>query len=477
MRRLCLTLIAAAPLCACAIGPSYAPPKTPPAASGPFVSAAPASAADQPLPPNWWRLYDDPVLDRLVQEALTENQDLKIAAANLAYAQGLLGESRVGLLPSTGLSSSADYGRRAAQTPGGPRPEAGWTYQSGFTASYEVDLLGRVRRTIEAARGNAQAVQAAEDAVRVTVAAGVAQAYANACGFGEELASARQSQAVAQQTYDITLVQRNAGAVSDFDLARAATTLEQARAAVPALDGQRRNALFELAALLGRPPSQVPPEAEACQTPPRIAVALPVGDGAALLRRRPDVREADRQLAAATARIGIATASLYPQVGLGGAITDTAASTRGLKAPGAVAFSVGPLISWSFPNIGLARARIRESRAQASGALASFDSTVLRALKEAEQALTSYNSELARHGALDAADRQASEAFRLARVQYEAGSVSFLDLLTAQAAYIQAQQALAGSDLALATDQVAVFKALGGGWENAPPAAPPPAPR
>ena len=478
MRRFALVLIAAAagPLCACAVGPNYAPPNTPPGAAVPFVSASAASTADQPLPANWWRLYDDPVLDRLVQEALTKNEDLKVAAANLAYAQALLGESRVGLLPSTELSAGADYGRSRPLAPG-PRPKAGWSYQAGFTASYEVDLLGRVRRTIEASRGNAQAVQAAEDAVRVTVAAGTAQAYADACGFGEELDSARQSQAVAQQTYDLVLVQRNAGAVSDFDLARAATTLEQAKAAVPAIDGQRRNALFELAALLGRTPSQVPPEAEACKTPPRIAVALPVGDGAALLKRRPDVRQADRQLAAATARIGVATAGLYPQVTLGGSITDTAATTQGLTSPAAVAFSVGPLISWSFPNIGLARAHIRESQAQASGALAGFDSTVLQALKEAEQALTSYNAELARHGALAAADRQAAEAFRLAKVQYDAGSASFLDLLTAQAAYIQAEQALAGSDLSLAQDQVAVFKALGGGWENAPPVAPPPAPR
>ena len=477
MRKLALALIAAAPLAACAVGPGYRPAALPPGAAAPFISSGPATTADQPVPGNWWRLYDDPVVDRLVQEALTKNQDLKVAAANLAYAQGLLGEQRVGLLPSTSLTASGDYGRRAAVTPGGPRAEAGWTYQGGFTAAYEVDLLGRVRRAIEAARGNAQAVQAAEDAVRVAVAAGTAQAYANACGFGEELASARQSQQVAQQTYDLTLVQRNAGVVSDFDLARAATSLEQARAAVPALDGQRRNALFELAALMGRTPSQVPTEAQACVTPPRIATALPVGDGAALLRRRPDVRQADRQLAAATARIGVAVAGLYPQVTLGGSITDTAANTQGLKAPGAVAFSVGPLISWSVPNIGVARARIRESQAQASGALASFDAVVLQALKEAEQALTTYNAELARHGALDAADRQAAEAFRLARVQYEAGAASFLDLLTAQASYIQAHQALAGSDLSLAGDQVAVFKALGGGWENAPAVSPLPPPR
>jgi outer membrane protein TolC len=227
---------------------------------------------------------------------------------------------------------------------------------------------------------------------------------------------------------------------------------------------------------MGRTPSDIPGEAAVCQAPPRLAQPLPVGDGAALLRRRPDLREADRNLAAATARIGVAVSQLYPQITLGGSVTDLASTTQGLKSPSAVAFSVGPLISWSFPNIAVARSHIAESQAQASAALASFDSAVLQALKEAEQALTGYNAERLRHVALEAAARQAAEAYRLADVQYRAGTASFLDLLSAQASLIQAQQALAASDLALASDQVTVFRALGGGWENAPPVKAPKAP-
>ncbi|THD79283.1 MAG: efflux transporter outer membrane subunit [Phenylobacterium sp.] len=469
-----LAAAAAAGLSACALGPNYRAPATPPTAARPFVSTTPGASAVEALPPGWWRLYQDPALDRLVQAALTENQDLKVAAANLDAARALLSEARGALLPSTTLAGEELYGR-AAQTPGQPRSRLGRVYDASFDAAYEVDLFGRVRRSIEAARDNAQALQAAEDQVRVTVAAATAEAYAQACGFGEELATAQDSLKVAQQTYDLTLVQRNAGAVSDFDLARAGTVLEEARAAVPAVDGQRRIALFELAALLGRTPAEVPPEADACRIPPRIAQPLPVGDGVALLRRRPDVRQAERQLAASTARIGVATAALFPTISLGGSITDAAGSTAGLNRAAAVSFGVGPLISWTFPNISVARAQVRQSRAEASAALATFDSSVLQALKQAEQALTAYNAELARHAALGAAARDAGEAFRLANIQYQAGTASFLDLLTTQTALLEAQQNLAASDLALSADQVGVFRALGGGWEQAPPVKAPPA--
>ena len=261
-------------LAACAVGPNYVKPSTPPAAATPFVSTDAASSVNAPLPPDWWRLYDDPILDRLVGEALTENQDLKVAAANLAYAQAVLGEARAGLLPTTDLTAGATYGRSstadALASLKGVKPQNSWDYSAGFNAAYQVDLFGRVRRTIEAAHASRDQVEAAEDAVRVTVAAQTASAYANLCGYGEQAEVARQSLSVAQQTYDITVRQRDLGASSDFDVARAATALEQARATVPALEGQQRVALFELTALLGKTPAEAPADAAACKTPPRI---------------------------------------------------------------------------------------------------------------------------------------------------------------------------------------------------------------
>ena len=466
-RRLLGPCAAALGLAACAVGPRYQPPTTPPSASRPFVSSQAGVAEDQPLPPDWWRLYQDPVLDSLVQRALTENQDLKVAASNLAYAQALVEEAKAGRYPTTDLSAGATYGKSAQEAAAGAGAHMTWS--TGFTAAYQVDLFGRIRRTIEAARANAEAVRGAEDAVRVTVAAETASAYASVCGLGEQLAVARRSVDLVQQTYDITVRQRDAGALSDFDVAREGVLLEQAKAAVGPLEGQRRSAVFTLAALIGRTPSEAPAEVQACVTPPRLAQALPVGDGAALLRRRPDIREAERALAAQTARIGVATADYFPTVTLGGSVSSSAGGVGQLFSAATTAFTGGPLVTWSFPNITVAHAHVAEADAQAQAALAGFDSVVLQALKESEQALSAYAAELDRQRALGLARQHADEALRLAQIQYQAGGASFLDLLQAQAALVGADQAVAVSDQAISADQVAVFQALGGGWETAPP--------
>ena len=484
MRRVWLrcsgSFVVALALVGCAVGPRYVAPPTPPEAAQPFVSTTPASASDQAPPADWWRLYDDPVLDRLVREALAENADLKTAQANLTYARDLVEESRAGLVPSTALSAGATYGKsstaQALAAVSGVPAQSQWIYSTGFSAAYQVDLFGRIRRGIEAARANAAAAQDAENVVRITVAAETTAAYANVCAYAEEEAVARHSLSVVQQTYDIFARERSLGAASDLDVAREATLLDQARAAIPTVEGQRRSALFELAALLGRTPAEAPTDAAACQTPPKIAQPLPVGDGAGMLRRRPDVAEAERDVAAATARIGVATADLFPTVSLGGSVNSAAGSVSGLGSSGATSFGVGPLLTWSFPNVLVAAAHVHETTAQTSAAIASFDSVVLTALKETEQALTAYAGELDRHGALTAAKAHADQAFGLAQTEYRAGAISFLDLLTAEQTEVAADQQLAASDQLLAVDQVAVFQALGGGWEQAPAIVPPPVP-
>ena len=231
--RLAISLAASLALAGCAVGPNYVAPKIPPGAAIPFVSATPQAASEAPLPAQWWRLYQDPVLDRLVQQALTENTDLKVAAANLAYEQALEGEARAGLFPSTNLSAGTTYGRSStgalisALTGAPNKPSV--SSDVGFTAAYQVDLFGRIRRAVEQASANVEASRAAEDAVRVTVAAAAAGAYANVCGLGEQLDFARRSVGVAQETYDIDVRQRDAGGLSDFDVARQDVLLQQAR--------------------------------------------------------------------------------------------------------------------------------------------------------------------------------------------------------------------------------------------------------
>jgi NodT family efflux transporter outer membrane factor (OMF) lipoprotein len=327
-----------------------------------------------------------------------------------------------------------------------------------------------VRRSVEASRADAQAAVAARDSVKITVVAETARAYAQLCALGEQLGVARHSLDVVSREAEITLQRHDAGAGSEFDVVRAQGVIAQTRAAIPPLEGQRRAALFQLTALLGRTPSQGPAEVEACVTPPHLAALIPVGDGAALLRRRPDVRLADRRLAAATARIGVATADLYPRISLtgfyGGAATDVAGLTqnRGLT------WGVGPSIKWSFPNQAGPRARVRQAKAGAAAAMAAFDSTVLQALKETEQALAGYSSELDHREALADAQDKARRALDMAHGQFLAGSVSTLDLLTSEQALVAADAAVAASDAALVQDQIAVFKTLGGGWAGPPPA-------
>ena len=461
-RSLAMAGAACLALAGCAVGPDYKAPPTPTTAG--FAAATPAIATPAAPSGDWWRLYQDPALDGLIQAALANNKDIAVAAANLAEARGLLGEARAGRYPSTNVGAGAQYGRGAAFL--GVRPPQGWTFSPAFDVSYEVDLFGRVSRTIEAAGADTDAAAAAADAVRVSVVAETARAYAEACADAQSLAVVRRSVDLVSQTLDITVRRRDAGAVPDFDVARARALVEQTRASAPSFEGRRRAALFELAVLTGRPPEEISPAADACKAPPRIATPIPVGDGAALLRRRPDVRQAERRLAAATARVGVATASLYPTVTLGGSVSSVARSLSGLGAASTMAYGIGPLISWNFPNVAVSRARIAQAEARSAGALASFDGVVLNALKETEQALALYGSELDRRAALTAARDQNAEAARFAELRYQAGAASFLDLIDAQRSLVDAEQALASSDAQLVSNQITVFKALGGGWEQ-----------
>jgi NodT family efflux transporter outer membrane factor (OMF) lipoprotein len=453
----------------CTVGPWYRKPPSPTGAEAPLVSVTPTVESRAAPPDAWWRLYRDPRLDRLIDEAFAANDDLKAAEANLAAARAVLLAARAGRYPTTDVTSSAIRGRDAitdeilALT--GRNPRTIWIYRDELDANWELDLFGRVRRSIRAARADAEATQAARDAVKITVAAETARAYARICALGEQLAVARRSVELSDRQADIVARRAEAGAGTHFDLVRAQGVVAQSESAPPPLEGQQRAALFELTALLGRTPAQAPAEVEACAAPPQLAAAIPVGDGAALLRRRPDVRQAERRLAAATERIGVATADLYPKVVFRSFYGAVAPTREALTTRFGLTWGVGPVITWSFPNQAAQRARVRQARAGAQAALASFDSTVLTALKETEQALVAYNAELIRGRSLETVRARAREAYELARGQYLAGAISTLDLLNAEQTLISAEAAVAASDATLVDDQIAVFKALGGGWE------------
>ncbi|WP_420471628.1 efflux transporter outer membrane subunit [Brevundimonas sp. FT23042] len=459
-------------LASCAVGPKAPDATLPPSASGAFIGTASPAVSTSSARDDWWRLYNDPALDGLVGEALANNNELEAAAANLRRVRAALGEARVGRFPSTTTSAAYNRSRVSAATlpagtvpPGTNAPETD-TYDAGLDVSYEVDLFGRVESTIRAARADAAAAEAALDIVRVTVAAETARAYADACSANAQIAVAERT--IGLQTDTVGLTQRllDAGSGNGLDVASARAALESTRATLPPLRAQRDGALFRLATLTGRTPAEASTAARACQTPPQLSQPIPVGDGAALLARRPDIRQAERNLAAAAARVNVATADLFPRITLGGSAGATALDADGLGDSENFRFSFGPLISWSFPNVFAARARIEQAGASSDAALATFDQTVLTALQETETALANYANELDRRSALQSARDQAANAARLSRLRFDAGADSFLTVLDAERTLAAADAQLAASNAQVTTYQIALFKALAGGWET-----------
>jgi NodT family efflux transporter outer membrane factor (OMF) lipoprotein len=371
----------------------------------------------------------------------------------------VLRETRAGRLPTTDLSASASYGKE-------PGFDADTLYDAGLDASYQLDLFGGIRRAIEASRADVEALRAALDTTRISVAAETVRAYADACSAGQQLAVARESLRIQEQTFDLTRRLFEGGRGTALETGQAGAQLELVRSAVPTLEAQRQAALFRLSVLTGRPPAQYPAEAARCERAPALAGPIPVGDGAALLARRPDIRRAERELAAATARVGVATADLYPKVTLGGSVGLTSTSIGGLSSSDAFRFSLGPLISWSFPNTAVARARVAQAQASAAGALANFDGTWLQALQETETALTRYARELDRREGLRRGRGQAAEAARIARLRYQSGRESFQVVLDAERSLSAIEAELARSEAQLSDNLVSLFLALGGGWQE-----------
>ena len=461
MTRILLPALSALALAACTtVGPDYESPAPAAPAQAEFVSAqSPLFSGDEP-PGRWWSLFGDPVLDRLVEEALARNTDLRVASANLAQARAVLRETRAGRLPSTNVSGGAGYGDQPG--PGG----ADTTFDGGLDVGYQLDLFGRIRRAVEASRADVEAVQAAFDLTRVTVAAETARAYADACSAGRRLDVARESVRIQEETFDLTRRLFEGGRATALETSQAGALLEQSRSNMPVIEAQQQTALYRLSVLTGRPPAEFPRAVAACATPPSLSEPIPVGDGASLLARRPDVRAAERELAAATARVGVATAELYPDIRLGGSIGSTASSLGSLVSGEGFRFSLGPLISWSFPNTAVARARIAQAEAGADAALARFDGTWLRALEDAESALTRYARGLDQVAALRRARVNGLEAARIARLRYQAGRENFQIVLEAERSLAQTETALAQAEAQLSDTLVSVFLALGGGWQG-----------
>jgi NodT family efflux transporter outer membrane factor (OMF) lipoprotein len=455
-------------LAACrTVGPDYHRPSTAainaPAAQGAFASGAGPAFSTEPLPPGWWRLYQDPTLDRLVQEAFVANTDLRVAEANLERSRALLAEAKAARQPNVTLNLNPSYTLLAAEAFLQPKPvPPGGAYDMGLAVSYQLDLFGGLKRGIEAARDDDEAVEAARDLARVSVAADIARAYADLCGAGGELVAARRSLALQNESLALTERLVRGGRGISLDVTRSQGQVDQLRSNIPALITRQRNALFRLATLTGKPPGAYDSSLEACVSPPRLVRPIPVGDGAGLLRRRPDVRQAEWRLAAATAQIGVQTVALYPDITLGGSVGSTGVLTDFLG-PATRRYSIGPGVTWQL-NRSVPRARIAQADAAQRGALAQFDGVVLVALRDVESALNAYANDLDRERSLAAAQAKAALAVKDARRLQTAGRSGALATLDAERALASADEQLAAERTRISTDQVGIFLSLGGGW-------------
>ena len=471
MNRLIPIIPMALLLAACAVGPDYGAPEVP--AVVVTNAAAPGFAASDPEA-DWWQEFGDTELDRLVHRALTANLDLRGAIDRVRAARAVFVDRRLDYAPHVRLDGA--YDRSKEQLPGfGPDRVDARSDSLGFDAAWELDLYGHVRRAVEAARADLGAEQASLRDVEVTVAAEVARNYFELRGVQKRLSVARENLRSEQQSVDLTQLREEAGRGSDLDVERSRARLKAIEATIPLLEASEKQSGYRLAVLIGERPGALDAELGAAPVP-TYARELPIGDPTELLRHRPDVRAAERQLAAATARVGVATANLFPRVSVTGFVGFLSGDVGRLFGSSTTndsrAWSVAPTVSWAAFDLGSVRARLRASEAQADAAAANYEKVVLTALEDAENSFLAYSKrqvQLRSLGEQVAASRRAAQ---LADLQFREGTADFLVLLDAQRTQLEAEDALAQSEMAVNVAVVAIYKALGGiGQATRPPAA------
>ncbi|HEX7853289.1 MAG TPA: TolC family protein, partial [Sphingobium sp.] len=419
----------------------------------------------EPLPDRWWRLYDNPVLDGLVTQALAANTDLRVADANLERTLALRDAAGASREVQGHLDADTSHAQRSAEAElSHVKPPERQIHNAGIAVSYDLDLFGGLKRGIEAADADAEAVVAARDLVRVNVAAETARAYSDICNSGFQIGVLDRSIALQERGLRLTRLLIAHGRAASYELDRRQVALETSRSRLPRLAARQRNALFRLTALLGRMPAEADGALLTCNRPLALMQAIPVGDGQALLKRRPDIRLAERHLAASTARIGVATAALYPDIRLGASIGSTGAAADFLS-PLTNRFGIGPSISWTL-NRHAARAQIDAAEAQSRSDLAAFDGAVLRALREVETALNSYAAGIDQQKSLEAARIAAAVVAHRTTELRRGGKLGELPAIEAERDVIMAEQAAAEAQAGINDDQITLFLALGGGWDS-----------
>ena len=456
----------AAALAGCAVGPNYVKPATPVAAQ--FVGARDGAYSTDDTPAKFWTQFGDETLDRLVDEALVANHDLRIALGHLVEARAERRQAQFDLAPTVTASGGYTNERLSQAESLVGTPLNARYYDAGFDAFWELDLFGRIRRNVEAQSAQVSGAEASLRDAQVSVTAEVARTYFELRGEQTQLAVARRNVDNQRETLQFTQAQLGAGRGTEFDTSRAQSQLSTTLATIGPLEAAVARSIHRLSVLTGREPNAL----QELLAPARDLPALPqitaVGDPAGLLRRRPDIRVAERQLAASTALVGVAMGDLFPKVTFTGSFSYSATQPGYLGQSGSRGYVIGPGISWAAFDLGRVRAEIAGSRARSDVALAAYEQTVLRALEETENTLVTHaRTRDSLKDASDAAEASRTAA-RIARTRYEGGMVDFLEVLDAERTQLAAEDRLAQSRTDAATSLIAVYKALGGGWELAP---------
>jgi multidrug efflux system outer membrane protein len=460
-----LTFLCVAILSACAVGPDYKTPTTEVGSS--YSNASYPEFSVQGVETSWWKLFKDNDLTELVEQTVLHNRDLQVARANLHEARALYMDAGLNLAPTVTSHANYTVQKRSLGALNNLHyaPRDLKLYNAGFDAFWEIDLFGRVRRNVEASSDEVEAQEATLRDLGVSLIAEVARNYFELRGLQNQLAVTLKNAKNQTQTLTITRLRLESGRGTELDTSRATAQLNTTQALVPPLDSAIHQTIHRLSVLTGQVPGALTSKLSLPAPLPTIPRTIQIGHPAELLRRRPDIRIAERTLAAATARIGVATADLFPKVTFVGTIALEASTFSGLGAAASDSYSLGPRISWAALDLGRVYARIKAADAREEASLAQYEQTVLNALEETENALVNYNREKSRRELLASAAQASTKAHELAHLRFKEGVSDFLTVLDAELRLLQDQERLAQSEAATATALTGLYKALGGGWE------------
>lgn len=448
-------------LAACTVGPDY---KTPDTAPAHIVSAQTGHYDQSRFEAVWWQQFDDPTLNQLVSKSLEGNRDLRVAFARWKAARAIRDDISNDNFPVVTSRASSQQGK--SQVPGQTDSRVNVErYDLGLDMAWEVDLFGRIQRQLESSNAQEDAAAADLYQLRVTMIAELVDAYGQLRGaqLREKIALANLKNQTDSRSVTVSL--RDAGVGNELDVVRADARLAAVEATVPQLQAEQVRQKNRIATLLGERPDTLSVSLNPAELP-AIAKALPIGDPSELLRRRPDVLAAERRLASATADIGVATADLFPRVSLSGFLGFTAGRGSQIGSSAARAWGLGPSITWAAFDLGSVRARIRGADANAEGALATYEQQVLLALEESENSFSDYGKRQQRLLSLIKQSESSRAAADLAAIQYKEGTVDYLVLLDAQRERLNAEDVQALGEIDEYRGIVAIYKALGGGWDS-----------